>query len=60
MFLTFSQSACGNPERNAGEFGVGIGGSAGMIRVPCSIREPGRHLPLLPTDPAAIMRCDGE
>ena len=34
MFFTFPEDARWNPERNAVEFGVGIGEYAGLVRVP--------------------------
>jgi hypothetical protein len=55
MFFAFSENARGNPVQNA----VGVGGSTGMVRVPRSAREPGRHLPLPPAAPSALIPCDG-
>jgi len=48
MFFTPSENARA-PERHLGSF---------RLRPP--VRESGRHLPLRPADPAAIMRYDGE
>jgi hypothetical protein len=47
MFFTFPENACWNAERQAVEFGVGIGEYEGVVRVPRRVLQ--RLLPERPT-----------